>query len=423
METTRVQGIARGLFAGWLFAAGAAAVAAAPPDQLLVQRIQAATASADVPTLAELYRQPPDAAAKALAAMALERIHGNLDASSADAQLCERALFDRRPELAFFCAIFDNGNLRLREGPAVADAAETGIARRFAGRIPEPRLAGLRAYAQAHANAAAMTAAMPDADFTLPMEVAAGSDLGTLEVGANGARALLIVDTGAGGILLDAATAKRMGVRMLGRARRTNGMLSRSVNLEAGMLDELSIGPLTLHHVPVAVGSGRVRLIGLDVLKALGTFRIARHAVTVYRTAKQRPACEQPLLLASDQWGNSIRATVALAIDGRLRTVLIDSGSSFYLSGDEAAAKEQSIIYAHRIGLRDVGPGTHEARVSQATARVVIAGQPIDMTFGVFKDAALPWHYVLGSGALGDMDFYFDFPGRHSCQLLHANLH
>lgn len=417
--------MARGAWCGWLMltTALAAAASAAPDDQKLIHEVQQAVGTADVPALAGLYRHPPDDAARALAAMGLERIHYNLDQSSADAQLCERALFDSRPAVAYFCAVFDNGNLRLREGRAAADAAEAGMAERFAGHVPEPRLDRLRGYARARAGTPAFTVDLPDRDFALPLEHAPGSDIGALEVAAHGEKALLMVDTGSGGILLDAATAKRLGVHMLDRGTHVSGVLSRHVEAQEGMLDQLGMGSVTLRHVPVLVGKGRARLVGLDVLKSLGAFRIARDAITVYRTPAQRPACEQPLLVASDPWGNTIRATVALSIDGKLHTALIDSGSAFYLSADGPAMQELATTYAHRMRLHDIGPRVHAARVGQATARVVISGQPIEMTFGVIKDATLPWRYVLGSGALDDMDFYFDFPGRHSCQLLHAGLH
>jgi clan AA aspartic protease (TIGR02281 family) len=399
-----------------------ATTAAASDGTQLVQTVRQAVATADVPTLAGLYRHPPDAAARALAAMGLERIHYNLAQSSADAQLCERALFESRPGVAYFCAVFDNGNLRLEKGRAVADAAEAAIAERFAGRVPKSRLDRLRKYAQVHAGEAPVGIEMPDHDVTLPLQHAPGDDRGALEVSANGAKARLVMDTGTGDIVLDPATARRLGVRMSGHGHYTNGMLSRDVAFETGTLDSLAIGPITLHHVPVSVGHSRSRLIGLDLLRMLGTFRIARNTLTVYRTPAHRPACEQPLLISSGPWGDSVRATVALSIQGKLQTALIDSGSAFYLSADGPAMQELTTIYAHRLRLHDIGPRTHAARVGQATARVVISGQPIEMTFGVFKDASLPWHYVLGSGALDDMDFYFDFQGRHSCQLLHADL-
>jgi len=418
-----MQWMARIMGGGLLLAAlgATAADSAGPPPA--IRTVQEATWAADVPALAALFQHPPDDAAKVLAAMALERIHYNLDQSSTDAQLCERSLRDRAPGIAYFCALFDNGNLRLRDGTAVADAAEIAIADRFAGRVPAPQLDRLRDYVRRHAGEAAPSAELPAEDFSLPLEHPLGDNRGALEVAAGGAKALLTVDTGAGDLWLDSATAKRLGVRMLGHEGFTSGMLSRHVAAQAGVLDRLTIGPVTLHHVPVSVGSRRVRLIGLDVLRMLGTFRIARDGITVYRTPAHRPECRQPLLIGSDLWGNTIRATVALPIDGTLRTALIDSGSVFYLSGDGPSMRELSTSYAHRMRVHDVGPRPHSARVGQATARVVISGQPIEMTFGVIKDADLPWHYVLGSGALEDMDFYFDFAGRHSCQLLHADLH
>lgn len=414
--------IARGLCAGLIALTVGSATAGTPDDMQLIATVAKAVSAADVPTLAEMYQHPPDDAARALAAMGLERIHYNLDASSADARVCERALIDSRPTLAYFCAVFDNGNLRLRAGNAIADAAEASIVERFAGRVPASRLDHLRDYVKAHAGEAAFRVDLPAQDFTLPLEHLSGSDIGALEAQANGKKTLLMVDTGSSVLTLDAATAKRLGVRMLGHEAYDNGVLSHGVALASGVLDRLTIGPVVLHNVPVQVGPGHLRLIGLDVLKMLGTFRIVRNAINVYRTPTQQPVCQQPLLIASEPWGNSIRAVVALPINGTLRTALIDSGNSFYLSGDEDSAKELALSYAQRLRIRDIGPLAQAARVSEATARVVVSGQPIDMTFAVFKDATLPWHYVLGSGALRDMDFYFDFPGRHSCQLLHADL-
>ncbi len=136
-----------------------------------------------------------------------------------------------------------------------------------------------------------------------------------------------------------------------------------------------------------------------------------------------RPACREPLLIASDLWGNTVRTVVALPIDGKLQTALLDSGSAFYLSGNGQARAELATSYNRRIRIKDLGPLKHHARMSQATAEVVVSGQPITMTFGVFADSSLPWPYILGSGALRDMDFFFDFQRRHTCLLLHDHLH
>lgn len=417
-----MRAITRTLLAFLLAVASASAATATPDDQALVKQVRQAVQTADVPALAAIYQKPNDAAARTLAAMGLERIHGNDAASSADAAVCERALVETRPELAYFCAIFANGNLRLREGDAVANRDEAAIARRFDGRIPQARLDDMRARVVERRDDPVFTITLPDTGFTLPLVRAPGDDRGAVEVVAGDARARLVVDTGGGRIVLDEATAKRLGVHLLGRRISVNGAISHDITMQAGFIDRLTLGPVTLHHVPVAVATGRVNLIGLDVLKQLGAFRITRHAIDVYGTSQARPACTQPLLLASDVWGHSVRATVALPINGTLQTALIDTGSSAYLSGDKAAVDELALSYGHRVRLRDISGHARAARVGQANAEVRLAGHTINLTFGVFSDTSLPWHYVLGSGALVDMDFYFDFPGRHSCQLAHADL-
>lgn len=417
-----MRAIASTLLAFLLTAVGAHAATTAPDDQTLIEQIRRAVQTADVPALAALYQKPGDAAARALAAMGLERIHGNEAASSADAAVCERALIQTRPELAYFCATFANGNLRLREGDAIANRDEAGIARRFDGHIPQARLDAMRAWVAERQNDPAFAITLPDTGFTLPLVRAPGDDRGAVVVVAGAAEARLVVDTGAGRIMLDEATAKRLGVHPSGRRITMNGAMSHDVTMQTGFIDQLTLGPVTLHHVPVAVATGRVNLIGLDALKQLGAFRITRHAIDVYGTARERPACTQPLLLASDVWGHSVRATVALPINGTLQTALIDTGNTAYLSGDKATVDELALSYGHRVRLRDISGRARAARVGQAHAEVGLAGHTINLTFGVFSDTSLPWHYVLGSGALADMDFYFDFPGRHSCQLAHADL-
>jgi len=417
--------LARGLLA--VLGSGAAVAGTAPepapsapadPRVVVTQSLLLA----DVPTLAAIYRQSPDPVSRVLAAMALERIHFDLDKADEDARLCERELFASRPGIALFCARFANGNLRLAQGEGVAAAAELDIARRFAGRVPQAELDGMRRYVEERRARPPLRLQRPEAGFDIPLEHPVHDNRGAIEVEANGGKARLTVDTGASFLAMDADTARRLGVRMLGRSGQANGFLSRGVPVEYGVLDRLGFAGVVVENAPVEVLPGHARLIGIDVLRHLGTFRLTRDRIHVYGKAEPRPACQEPMLVASDVWGNDIRVVAALPIEGTLRTTLLDSGSSFYLSGDQTALGQLHATYTHRIGLGDIGPRRHAARVNEATAEVVISGQPIRMTFGVFKDARMRWDYVLGSGALDDMDFYFDFGGRHTCMLLHDGL-
>lgn len=402
----------------------AAAIPAKPVDpdvQPLTLRIEQAMRKVDLPALAKLYGES-NPVAHALAAMAIERAHFNLDKSSEIAHLCESSLIDTRPSVAFYCARFATGNLRLAGKRAAADQAELDIAERFKGHVPQAALDSMSRFVTQQSTTPPMQLHRPDNGFVIPLQDTLVRR-GTVEVEAGGRKALLEVDTGSSDLVLDRATADKLGVHINAGNRTINGLLSRKVPVQTGMLDRLSFAGVTVEHVPVTVIEGSSRLLGIDILKQLGAFRIARKQITVYGRNEPLPTCKDPMLVSSSMWGNELRVVAMLPVDGVPRATLLDSGNSFYLNGNQAALAQLKTGYNNRINVGDVGPYRHDARFNQATASILISGQPIKVTFAVFKDADLPWDYILGAGALDDMDFYFDFDHRHTCLLLHDHLY
>lgn len=415
---------ALGMLASPLTARAAAEKTSPGVDAMVLPTVERALSQADVPVLARMYQTSTDPVTRVLAAMALERIHFNLEKSSEDARICERSLVDSKPGIAFFCARFANGNLRLSGAVRQADADELDIARRFAGKVPEAELDHLRSHAAAHAGVPDMQVIKPSTPFSIPVERSLASGrVPRVEIESHGRKAWLIVDTGTSRLTLDQDMAHDLGVRMLNRSGKTSGLLSSDIPVSYGMLDEIRIGAVTMRNVPVAVLPGTKRLIGIDILRQLGVFRLSEKAITVGTIGAAGGSCKEPMLIASNVWGNGLHVVAALSIDGQQRTTLLDSGSGAWLSGDQSTFDQLHTRGAARMTIRDMGPHQHAARVSQATADIDISGQPFTISFEVFKDASLPWHYILGSSALQYMDFYFDFETRHTCLLLHDNLH
>ncbi len=393
-------------------------------DVAAMLKVEHALAEADVPALARMYQTSNDPAHRVLAAMALERIHFNLDKSSEDARLCERSLIDSQPEVAFFCAKLANGNLRLSRGASQANADELDMLRRFAGKLPQAQLDQMKSYVASHAEDPELQVVMPSHSFSIPVHRSLGQGkLPSVEAESRGRKTWLLIDTGSSALTLDEDTARELGVAMLGRTGKASGFLSRDIPIRYGTLARLDIGELTLLNVPVTITPGSHRLIGIDLLLRLGEFRLSETAITVGESADRDPACREPMLIASDPWGNGLRVVAAVSIDGHWRTTLLDSGSSSYLAADQYALDELHSNPGSRTNLRDMSAHQHAARVSRATADVDIAGQPFTVTFDVFKEASLPWHYILGSTALNYMDFYFNFRTRHSCLLLRPDRH
>lgn len=398
----------------------------APANMTVRQALDAVNQSlnrVDVPLLLDIYQDNPDPIAHVLAAMALERIHYNLDKATEDARLCEKELIGKRPGVALYCARLANGNLRLAQGAKAAEADELDMVKRFAGRVPQSELDTMTAYVAARRETPEFHLAKPEGDFSIPLLKASYDQRGALRVeAANGESARVTLDTGAGPLVLDQDTAERLGVRSIGIDGRTRGVFSKNIPTEHGILESAHIGDITLENVPVEIVLSDRRLIGMNILRLLGAFRLTQRELVVYGKDGNRPTCDDPMLVSTGVWANSLRAVTNLSINGTPRTTLLDSGSAFYLNGNQAAMDEVKAIYNRHMRIRDVG-ATHAARVSQATAEVIVSGQPIQMTFGVFRDADLPWSYILGSGSLGDMDFFFDFDHRHTCVQVHDDLH
>jgi hypothetical protein len=95
-----------------------------------IQRVETAMEKGDMVELYRLYQNRDDAVTHVLAAMALERLNLNLDNASRDASQCEKVLFDTQPGVAYYCALFESGDLRLSGKEKQADQMEISIAQR-----------------------------------------------------------------------------------------------------------------------------------------------------------------------------------------------------------------------------------------------------------------------------------------------------
>lgn len=405
--------------------AQATASSAAPPvtTRAILRTVSQALRAGDVPALAEIYRHPPGPATRVLAAMSLERIHHHLDKATRDAEVCEKSLIDSRPQIAFFCAVFANGNLRLSGQTHRADLAELDIVKRFTGKVPRRQIDELRRYVARRRDRPPLQVDEPSATFTIPVDTRFTGHAGTVDVEANGTRLALIVDTGSGLVTLDRKWARKLGVRLTGETGVIGGFLTRDLHVRHGVIDELRLGDATLHHVPVLVVPGKQRLIGIDILRHLGDLRVGKNGITVYGRRDKHPVCRQPMLIGSDVWGQHVRMLTALPIDGTLRTLLVDSGSGPFLSASRQAMDDLEVGPNDRVRMKDIGTRTHHARINRTTVQTIVGRQPFTLTMPVYKDARLPWGYILGYGALRYMDFYFDFSGNHACLLLHDARH
>lgn len=383
----------------------------------IVQAMQVA----DAPALLKLYQESADPIVHVWSAMALERVHFNLDGASAAAQACEQALLDTHPGLALSCGQFRIGNLQLAGRAAEARQAEQALIEHYRGHRVDRRLDAMQAYLDNRAAQPPLSYEVPAGDVSLPTKDDAA--IPTVKAKANGHEFELMLDTGASDMILGEDAARRYGVKPLDRNGKVSGWLSKGVPTQAGLLDTLELGGIILHNVPVTVVPKPIALIGSNLVAPLGTLRISSQSVLVYGRDSTVPACDTPMLAGSGLWDDQLRLFPRLLVNDQPQSVMLDSGAYRYLIGTRTALDEVTALHRRKTAMRDVG-GTHAfANAESAKVNLTIAGQPFDILFEVYTDATnIKYPITLGAGALRDMDFLLDFRHQRQCFLLHPNL-
>lgn len=431
------RGLSSGL--GWLMlglglsASGAGAdvapssSTASPPRATIPsygQRVETAMEKGDALELYRLYNTPNDVVMHVLAAMALERLSLHLDNATRDASQCEKALFDSQPDVAYYCALFQSGDVRLSGREKQADDMELSIAQRYRGKINAAILTKLAENAAHRAALPEFQVQPPDHTVTLPLTMQIDGTSLYLRAQANGKSMLLALDTGASWLVLDERAARKWNVHYLdSNPSYIQGYFAKKIQVQEGWLDNFELGGIAMQNVPVYVIPHAPKIIGIDLLRRLGALRIAKDELTVFAPNDTKPPCNDALFASSQYNGNFLRLLTNIAINGNVQPAMLDTGSSTYLSGNAAVLSQYKSGITGHLMMRDVSAQAQETRARLATETVVIGHQPIRMTFVVFEDDTLPWGYVLGNLVLRDMDFFFDFDNRHTCLLLHKHSH
>lgn len=160
-----------------------------------------------------------------------------------------------------------------------------------------------------------------------------------ITVSVNGVEVpLAIVDTGASHTLLSNAVARKAGLRLSEASRTATGSLN--FTARTAVVDELRLGDVVLHDVPVTVGdppplvmTKAQAALGVDLMHHVRfTLDYAREQVTV-EPARQPDGTPIPDNADKDSWGvplwtfsDHVLSQIELA-DGTFARVLIDSGN------------------------------------------------------------------------------------------------
>lgn len=388
-----------------------------------MQKIVTAMQNADLGTVSEMYRSS-DPVVHVLSAMAIERIHFNLDAATTDAQLCQQNLSDKRPAIALFCGAVEAGNLRLAGQYKASTDKVAELIRTFDGKGMGKRLENLKALLASDRATPPLTVERQAG--TLSFDLRQGPTdyilSPTIAAKANGHALDMVIDSGASVVMIGEAQASHLGVKILGPAGEMEGWLSKGVTGKRGLLETLTLGGVTFHNMPVFVVPRQIALIGINYLAPLGAMRISASKLTISQDAPADTACTTPMLAGSSVFGDDMKLLPQLSVGGKVQPVLLDTGTREYLLGSKTALDEVTTLRRDRLeGFGDIGTQM-SARARQAKVNLVVSGQPFDIYFDVLADGNVPWPMIMGASALRDMDFVLDFSHQRMCFALHSHL-
>lgn len=407
------------LIASTLYIASAHALDSATPDSedvRMITTIQEATQAADLQTLTQLYEHPSSDISKALAAMALERVRYNLDASTKDAKLCEESLFETQAVVAHFCARFAAGNLRLAGQYQTAATAEVEIAQRYSGKLPKASLLNPDVeQAKLYSGLPSMHVERSEANVSVPT-FGMHSGRYKIEATVNDHAVQLQIDSGAT-TTLGVKTAEALGVKILleadGKVRSMWGGDHGTKKL--GLIEHLNFSGVSLENVLVAIVPEERNLLGINVLSKLGAMKFTPSEWLLYGATATKPDCNTPMLIGSPLWGGAPKLVTYIGVDDARRTAVIDTGSAFYLTGMSSTKNTGDYQAARRTKVYDMGSNARSVRMSRSTSTVTLGGQTVELTYNIFNDATAPYDYLLGIGSLRDFDVFLDFTAHHLC--------
>ena len=157
-----------------------------------------------------------------------------------------------------------------------------------------------------------------------------------IDLKINGQAQDAVFDTGANLSVLSAATARRLGVRMLGGQASVGNSVQTQVPVQVGIIDRLEIAGTTLRNVPVLViadaqltfrvagGYSIPSIVGFPVMRSLGRFTV--HAGGTF-TVEPTPRRPDPAAVRNlSAWANEL--FIEVEVGGIKVPLHLDSGAN-----------------------------------------------------------------------------------------------
>lgn len=229
-----------------------------------------------------------------------------------------------------------------------------------------------------------------------------------------------LVDTGASQTLINADVAKVLGARAVAHVSATLTSFHSDAEEQGrlAVIDSLTLGEISIEAVTGYIYSGE-SVIGLDLLKKLGSVAITKNGVYVWRAQDaptQREDCSVDVYLGSNILNTNQYLFTGITLDNKKLYSILDTGVSGYLRKRGQGAP----------GVKHLDTGKDMLNSSMGyfastPALIGIGGISKNIVAMEVAQARYPAAAILGFDLLNDFDLFIDFNHKNSCLVKHSD--
>ena len=243
--------------------------------------------------------------------------------------------------------------------------------------------------------------------------------LSFVNVMVNGKTISALLDTGSSmSLALNASDAKTLGIAHITPGWIKLNHLGAGETASLGNADSFSIGDAHIKNVPVIVTTAAtVPVIGLNLLRQLGSFELSNTQLTVHPIAPN--SCANPLVLNSVISGPINDLIYPVNLDGQLQQAVFDTGMpmSFYAMSKNFEALANAPGARTKVISFMINGEPRTTPYVDREGHLTLDSQLQSIRYPTFDGRNTAYSYALASRILADFNFFADFQSGHMCFL------
>jgi predicted aspartyl protease len=227
------------------------------------------------------------------------------------------------------------------------------------------------------------------------------------------------LDTGSGYSIISPELASRLNITMAKYKEYKGDLRGNPTPYGMGLIPALTVGTVTVHNLPVYVGSISYDnpILGMDFLFQIGTFGISDNSLILGESPIH--TCNTPAVLRSSIAPDSPLVGVAIHTNFGEFYASLDTGSSGigYAWGDWKMRKKLGVgsEYILKPQILKSLSGQSVVGFTDVRMQIFLDGDVFDRELRLYPDPPLNTDIVMNRAAIKDFSFFYDLPRGMAC--------